>query len=89
MKQFEFEIPVDTDARIRETTAEVLKDPRIKKMLERTPGLRKHIEANPYIMGLPECSERVHGNHRDDRFFSQQHPAAVPLAGPGREYGCP
>ena len=49
MKQFEFEIPVDTDARIRETTAEVLKDPRIQKMLERTPGLRKHIEANPYI----------------------------------------
>ena len=49
MKQFEFEIPVDTDARIRETTAEVLKDPRIQKMLDRTPGLRKHIEANPYI----------------------------------------
>ena len=49
MKQFEYNIPVDTDARIREATEEVLKDPRIQKMLERTPRIRKHIEENPYI----------------------------------------
>ena len=49
MKQFVFDISVDTDARIREAAEEVLKDVRIQKMLERNPGLLKHIEANPYI----------------------------------------
>ena len=49
MKKMQFDIPDNFDIDLDGIISQVLADPRIAKMLERNPSLRKHIENNPFI----------------------------------------